>query len=306
MTDDARREFERLLAEIRPKLHRYCARMTGSAVDGEDIVQDTMIKAVDALSSVGVVDNPAGWLFRIAHNTALDLLRRQSREPTMQPEEELNMVAVEDPPEQGDEIAATSLRTFMRLPPLQRSAVILKDVLGHSIEEAASITGATPAAVKSALQRGRERLRQFAAEPADLCLQILSDDMRARLTTYVNGFRTGNFDAVRRMLAEDVKLDLVGKFSAQGKGTVGEYYGRYAAAAERWAYAAGVVDGRPAMLVYDRHVSLETPAYFVALRFEGDRVVSVHDFLFARYAMEGCPVDAIVGELPARPVPPSS
>jgi len=287
MTGDVPAEFQRLLAEIRPKLHRYCARMTGSAVDGEDIVQDAMIKAIGALPAVGAIDNPAGWLFRIAHNTALDFLRRHARDPVMQPTEDLNMIADDEPSEYGEEIAVTSLRTFLRLPALQRSAVILKDVLGHSIDEVSSITGATPAAAKSALQRGRERLRQLAAEPEDVNLPLLSDEQRARLTAYVDGFRTGDFDAVRRMLADDVKLDLVGKFSAQGKGTVGEYYGRYAAAAEQWAYAAGVVDGRPAMLVFDRNVSLETPAYFVALTFDGGRVAAIHDFLFARYAMDG-------------------
>src|SRR5580700_1740733 len=84
MTDDMRAEFRQLLAEARPKLHRYCARMTGSAVDGEDIVQDAMIKALDALPAVGVIDNPEGWVFRIAHNTALDFLRRRARGPIIQ------------------------------------------------------------------------------------------------------------------------------------------------------------------------------------------------------------------------------
>lgn len=136
-------------------------------------------------------------------------------------------------------------------------------------------------------QRGRERLRQLATEPEDVELPMLSDEVRERLKLYVDGFRTGDFDAVRQMLSDDVKLDLVGKFSAQGKGTVGEYYGRYAAAAAQWAYAAGVVEGRPAMLVFDRKVSLETPAYFVALTFDGGRVAAIHDFLFARYAIDG-------------------
>ncbi len=179
-----------------------------------------------------------------------------------------------------------SLRTFMRLPALQRSAVILKDVLGHSLEEVASITGASEAAVKSALQRGRVRLREIAKEPADVSLPMLSDGMRARLIKYVERFKTGDFDTVRTMLADDVKLDLVAKQHKQGKSEVGEYYAAYAAA-KQWAYAAGVVDGRAAMLVYDREISLETPAYFVALDFDGDRVVSIHDFLFARYAMDG-------------------
>jgi len=285
MTADARDQFEQLVGQVRAKLHRYCARMTGSAVDGEDIVQDTLMKALAALPNVGVVDNPGGWLFRIAHNTALDFLRRRARGPLMQPGEELERIAAPDTPDQDHEIATMSFSTFMRLPALQRSAVILKDVLGHSLEEVASITGASETAAKSALQRGRVRLREIAREPAHVSLTMLSDVMRARLTIYVDGFKSGDFDSVRAMLADDVKLDLVAKLRKQGKSEVGEYYTAYAAA-KRWAYTAGVADGRPAMVVYDRNVSLETPAYFVALDFVGDRVVSVHDFLYARYAMD--------------------
>lgn len=287
MTEGAHADFQRLLAEMRPKLHLYCSRMAGSPVDGEDIVQDAMIKSVDALEAAGPIANPEGWLFRIAHNTALDFLRRRSRGPVMQSAEDLELIAVEEPTGSSEDIAATSLRTFLRLPALQRSAVILKDVLGHSIEEVSSITGATPAAAKSALQRGRERLRRIAAEPEDMIVPMLSDEQRARLAAYVDGFRAGDFDSVRRMLADDVKLDLVGKFAAQGKNMVGQYYGQYAAAAEKWAYAAGAMDGRPVMLVFDRNVSLDTPAYFVALTFKDDRVAAIHDFLFARYAMDG-------------------
>jgi RNA polymerase sigma-70 factor (ECF subfamily) len=260
--------------------------MTGSSVDGEDIVQDALIKAFTALPNVGVIDNPEGWLFRIAHNTALDFLRRRVRGPMMQSDEGLGMIAAPDPTNQDHEVAAMSLRTFMRLPALQRSAVILKDVLGHSLVEIASITGASEVAAKSALQRGRVRLREIAREPADVSLPMLSDVMRVRLIKYVEGFKTGDFDTVRAMLADDVKLDLVEKFRKQGKSEVGQYYTAYAAAT-RWAYAAGIVDARPAMVVYDRNVLLAEPAYFVAVDFDGDRVVSVHDFLYARYAMEG-------------------
>jgi len=286
MTDDARDQFEQLVGELRPKLHRYCARMTGSAVDGEDIVQDALMKALAALPSVSTIDNPEGWLFRIAHNTALDFLRRRARSPMMQHDEALDMIAAPDSPYRDHEAATLSLRTFMRLPALQRSAVILKDVLGHSLEEVASITGASEAAAKSALQRGRVRLREFAKEPAHVSLPMLSDGMRARLTTYVEGFKIGDFDTVRAMLADDVKLDLVAKLRKRGKSEVGEYYNAYEAS-KRWAYAAGIADGRAAMIVYDREVSLLTPAYFVALAFEGDRLVSIHDFLYARYAMDG-------------------
>ena len=140
MTGHAR-DFEAMLSAMRPTLHRYCARMTGSAVDGEDVVQDAMMKALVARGSVGPLDNPEGWLFRIAHNAALDFLRRSRRTVHLGTEEELAMVAAPDRPD--PDIATTSLRTFLRLPALQRSTVILKDVLGHSLAEISEIVGVT-------------------------------------------------------------------------------------------------------------------------------------------------------------------
>ena len=286
------RDFETMLSAIRPTLHRYCARMTGSAVDGEDVVQDAMLKALTARESAGPLDNPEGWLFRIAHNAALDFLRRRRRTVHLGTEEELAMVAAPDKPD--PDIATASLRTFLRLPALQRSTVILKDVLGHSLDEISEITGATESAAKSALQRGRARLREFATEPDDIELPMLSEAMRARLVAYVDGFKVGDFDAVRAMLADDVKLDLVAtSFQKRGKSEVGEYYGAYDAAGEKWAFAPGAVDGRAAMLVYDREVSLDAPAYFVVLDFEGGLVSRIHDFLYARYVMEGATVHVV-------------
>ena len=291
MTGHAR-DFETMLSAMRPTLHRYCARMTGSVVDGEDVVQDAMLKATTARESVGPLDNPEGWLFRVAHNAALDFLRRRRRTVKLGTEEELAMVATPDKPD--PDIATASLRTFLRLPALQRSTVILKDVLSHSLDEISAITGATEPAVKSALQRGRVRLRELATEPDDIELPMLSKEMRARLVAYVEGFKAGDFDAVRAMLADDVKLDLVATLhQKRGKREVGEYYGASDAARERWAFAAGAVDGRAAMLVYDRKVSLDAPAYFVVIDFEGGLVSSIHDFLYARYAMEGATVHVV-------------
>jgi RNA polymerase sigma-70 factor (ECF subfamily) len=145
-------EFEDRLAALRPGLRRYCARMTGSAVDGEDVLQDTLVKALSARAEGVRVGNLEGWLFRIAHNTSLDLLRRGARSTVVPLSDEF-----EAAPMPEADVVAVGFQTFLRLPELQRCAVILKDVLGHSIDEIASVAGCTPAAAKSALQRGRGR-----------------------------------------------------------------------------------------------------------------------------------------------------
>src|SRR5258705_6971749 len=84
--------IERLLVAMRPKLHRYCARMVGSVIDGEDVLQDAMIKAVEAYATAGEIGNLEGWLFRIAHNTALDFLRRRQRQEALHAAEEVEMI----------------------------------------------------------------------------------------------------------------------------------------------------------------------------------------------------------------------
>src|SRR5438270_9490879 len=85
-------DIERLLAAMRPKLHRYCARMVGSVIDGEDVLQDALIKAVEAHAAAGEIGNPEGWLYRIAHNTALDFLRRRQRQQALHAAEEMEMI----------------------------------------------------------------------------------------------------------------------------------------------------------------------------------------------------------------------
>src|SRR5580658_3792041 len=168
-------EFEGHLKALRPRLHRYCARMTGSAVNGEDVVQDALVKALHARALGAEVDNLEGWLFRIAHNASLDFLRDRSRNTVVPLTDD-----VEAAPMPEADIIAISFQTFLRLPELQRCAVILKDVLGHSVDEIASIAACSPAAAKSALQRGRASLRQLARAPEDPRLPLMSDSDRQK------------------------------------------------------------------------------------------------------------------------------
>src|SRR6202040_1523507 len=85
--------FDGLLARMRPRLHRYCARMVGSVIDGEDVLQDALIKAVESHATAAAIGNPEGWLFRIPHNTALDFLRRRNRQQAFRAGEEGDGVA---------------------------------------------------------------------------------------------------------------------------------------------------------------------------------------------------------------------
>src|SRR3954453_20985574 len=101
--------IDALVVALRPKLHRYCARMTGSVIDGEDVLQDALIKAMEAFAAAGPIANPEGWLFRIAHNTALDFLRRRSRQAALQSVEEVDMMADQLDAVTSRQIAARSL-----------------------------------------------------------------------------------------------------------------------------------------------------------------------------------------------------
>jgi RNA polymerase sigma-70 factor (ECF subfamily) len=283
---DTRADFERRLRTLRPKLHRYCARMTGSVIDGEDAVQDALVKAIEAFPKLASVENLEAWLFRIAHNAALDCLRRRARREAGRSDEDVAMIA--EPSSRTDEriAAAASLRTFMRLPVGQRSSVILMDVLGYSLEEVGGVLDASIPSVKANLHRGRARLRELAKEPDDRPLPVLRAPERSLLGAYIDRFNARDFDAIRDMLAEEVRLDLVARTRMNGRAEVATYFGNYADKLD-WRLALGLVEGRPAVLVSDPDDREGRPLYFVLLGWRGNKLLAIRDFRYARYAMEG-------------------
>jgi RNA polymerase sigma-70 factor (ECF subfamily) len=292
--ETAREAFNRLLGDLRPKLHRYCARMTGSVIDGEDVVQDALADAIASTADPAAIANPEGWLFRIAHTTALDYLRKRARRDALTSDEDPDMMV--DAQSEADSRVATSanLRTFMALPASQRSSVILMDVLGYSLEEIGEITATSIPAVKAALHRGRTRLRELALEPDARPLPVLAAAERARLAVYVDRFNARDFDALRDMLADEVKLDLVAKLHYSGRDQVKNYFTQYFTV-DRWLVQPGLVDRRPAILFYLRDDPARRPVHFVLLNWTGDKLINIRDFLFAPYAMEGA--EMLVAEL---------
>lgn len=282
-------ELDQHLGYLRPRLHRYCARMTGSVIDGEDVLQDALVKAAIALSRSGKVENLEGWLFRIAHNAAIDFLRKRAKAQAALSDEDPEMLSDVEHPTQDRDIVAASLTTFMRLPVVQRSAVILMDVLGYRLQEICEIMEAKLPAVKSALHRGRLRLKHFAREKQEQPAPVWSSQERALLQKYIDRFNARDFEAVRDMLAEEVRLDLVSRAQREGRKDVSTYFENYTLKND-WVLSPGFVDGQAAIVVYDARNPAAGPVYFVILKFIGDHVSSIRDFRYARYAIDGAEV----------------
>src|SRR5262249_9517842 len=168
---EARQRFMELVAEVRPELHRYCTRMTGSVFDGEDVVQETLAKSYFALAEMERTPPLRPWLFRIAHNTATDFLRRYEHrkvDAVADPEVVADMSRSQEPDEHGPdgERVEAALQVFASLPPVQRSALALKDVIGLSLEETAVTMDLSVAAVKAALVRARANVTAAKAATA--------------------------------------------------------------------------------------------------------------------------------------------
>jgi RNA polymerase sigma-70 factor (ECF subfamily) len=268
---EAREQFLAMVEGVRPELHRYCARLTGSVIEGEDIVQDALARAFYALSQSAEVPNLRPWLFRIAHNAALDFLKSHARKTTDARADIDEVAGFEERPDPA--VVRAALARFLALPLTQRSAVILKDVLGHSLEETAETMGTTVMAVKAALVRGRSKLLESEPQPA-----AIEAATRAQLDRYASLFNARDWDGVRALVGDDCRLDLVSKSRRRGK-QVGVYFGNY----EKQDVSVRVVrlEGRLALAAYVAGAA--RPAYFILLEWDTSRVTSIRDFRYVPY-----------------------
>lgn len=288
-----RGEFEDLIKTIRPELHRYAARMTGSSVDGEDVVQEAVLKAFNALDQIKTDANLRGWLFRITHNRAIDFLRARKLE-TMEQLDENIYAEPEDAPLEQKELTAFALKIFLKLAPRQRSCVILKDVLGYSLAEISELIDKSVPEIKALLSRGRTRLRELGKLTEPENAPALNEREFQLLNRYINLFNQRDFESVRQMLTAETKLDLVGKTKYTGANAIHDNYFHNYRKLHDWHFAPGIVENRPAILVFDSNSESKTrPKYFLLLTIENDRITNIRDYRYARYVAEDAEIKVI-------------
>lgn len=280
----------------RPALLGHCYRMLGSAADADDAVQDTMVRAIRGLSGFTGRAALRTWLLRIATNVCLDELSRRKRRarpmeaPPGAPGDPITFTPAEDwvepvpeawlLPPSADPHAVLATRQSIRLafvaalqhlPPRQRAALLLTQVLGLSAAETAEILSSTVSSVNSALQRARARLTELdpaAPEPP-------STDLAER---YAAAFERYDVDALVALMTDDVTFCMPPiPLWLRGRAHVTTFLRGPGAECEGSVLVPVAASGAVAFAQY-RHGG-RTPWGLVVLERRGDRVSGINTFL---------------------------
>jgi RNA polymerase sigma-70 factor, ECF subfamily len=285
LSRDRQAELLALAGELQPELHRYCARLMGSVIDGEDVVQDTLLRAAVALQDLEEAPPLRPWLFRIALNRALDLLRGRAMRRTEPIEAALEIAdaANPDPVEMlmRQEAVKTAVSRFAELPTVQRSVVILKDVLDEQLSEIATLLDLTVDAVKGHLARGRARLRQINAQAGPL---LEARPASSAVMRYATLFNQRDWDGLRALLADDVKLKQSSYALRAGRADVGMFFGIYSRLDPVWLTPAWL-EGREVFAVFEDRADPK-PSYIMWLEWRDGRISFIRDYKYVRYVVD--------------------
>lgn len=265
--------FLETISTLRPSLHRYCARMTGSVMDGEDVAQEALFEAYRKLDKFDDTRPIKPWLFRIAHNRCIDFLRRRGVR-----DEADAAVAVPESYTPTDPVLGTGKAVehlVLTLPPKERACVLLKDVFDYSLEEIAELVDSTVGGVKAALNRARTKLAE--SSPAATSARTVSPELRRVMQLYVERFNRRDWDGVRELTSADARLNVAERFA--GKFSDAPYFFNYDRWPWPWKLVVGEVDGEPVIIILRRGADTWTPHSAIRFDVDGERIERIVDYI---------------------------
>src|SRR6266581_6264599 len=272
--------FLETITQLRPPLHRYCARMTGSVMDGEDVVQEALFEAYRKLDQYDESRPLAPWLFKIAHNRCIDLLRKRGvrvevETAAMGPDS----VTPGNPAVLGVGRAVEQL--VISLPPKERACVLLKDVFDYTLEEIAELVDTTLGGVKAALSRGRMKLASSPApsQPA----RSANPELQRIMQLYVDHFNRRDWDGVRELISADARLTVADRFA----GEFGEapYFFNYDRWPWPWKLAMGELDGEPIVIILQRGADTWTAYSAVRFGVAAQQIEGITDYIHCPWVL---------------------
>jgi RNA polymerase sigma-70 factor, ECF subfamily len=244
--------FEVATSGYRRELLAHCYRMTGSVQEAEDIVQDTYLRAWRAFDRFEGRSSVRTWLYRIATNTCLTALQHQSRRPLpsglgapssdpmappapeppgvrwLEPVPDRLVIDPADVVTSRESVRLALVAALQILPPRQRAALILCEVLASTPAEAAQVLDVSVPALKSLLQRARTRLATASLSDTDLA-EPSEAGARQVLDRYMAAFERSDMPALERLLAHDAALEMTGTTTwFSGKATCVPYLSAFA------------------------------------------------------------------------------